>query len=253
MFVIPQTHPPTGCLRGSVRMSRHITCTSEQQPAQSTLPHQQRWTKCTAKTWGQWNMTERLQTWTRNNCKWQLPEVQSSNKWVLELSTPAHSCSLIGSNCQNWVHVGAACPCLPVHLLFLAGGVSILVVASKMISSFRPASKPLSKPWLSVCWGTAGSPNAISTWCVWASPLATLAWARVGRRGYPNLFFFVCLSVVPSCVRSVSLSPHLPPLWNLSIFPNTSLSLCCLFTLSITRLRFPTAIFSPFLQYSTPW
>lgn len=99
-----------------------------------------------------------------------------------------------------------------------------------MISCFRLASKPLSQPWPSVCWGTVASPNAISTQCVWASPLATLAWTTVGWRGNPNLF--LCL---PLCCTSHIRSLHL--LFTLSA---TSL-LSCLFTFYIPVLSSPAA------------
>lgn len=82
--------------------------------------------------------------------------------------------------------------------------------ARKMISCFQLASEPLSQRWLSVCSGTTGSPNAISTQCVWASPLATLVgleWVREAipislllsaSQRYLSIFLVYSHSIFPS-------------------------------------------------------
>ena len=118
---------------------------------------------------------------------------------ILPTGVPSSARSKLGSR-----RLGLP-PCLPVSLpgwrcVHISG-------ASKMISCFHVASKPLSQPWLTVCWGTAGSPNAISTQCVWASPLATLALTGVGWRGYPQSLF-LC---VPLCCTSFSSTCTLSP------------------------------------------
>lgn len=87
--------------------------------------------------------------------------------------------------------------------------------ARKMISCFQLASEPLSQRWLSVCSGTTGSPNAISTQCVWASPLATLVgleWVREAipislllsaSQQYLSIFLMYSHSISPSLYPSL--------------------------------------------------
>lgn len=125
-----------------------------------------------------------------------------------------------------------------------------------MISCFLLVGEPLSQPWLSVCWGTAGSPNAISTQCVWASPLATLAWTRVGWRGYPNLSLLLSasslhLSFFHMYTLSIFLSLYLPhiSLCYLSSSLQIVFYLSHLFMVYITMLHSPSAIFFSFSTF----
>lgn len=140
-----------------------------------------------------------LQATMRRLC---MSDVGTPDPSVGPINSP-HRCSFI---CALW-KLGSCRPCLLVshsgrRCVHISG-------ASKVISCFRVAGEPLSQPRLSVCWGTSGSPNAISTQCVWASPLATLAWTGVGWRGYPNRSFSVCLSAAPLSLSHVH-SLHLP-------------------------------------------
>lgn len=116
---------------------------------------------------------------------------------------------------------------LRLPLLFLAGSSIHISAASEVISCFRLACESLGQSWFCVCWGTWEGPNAISTQCVWAGPLAACAWTRVGWSGYPSLA--VCLSAAPHAYTlSIIFSLYLSPLYYLIFFP-----LSCLFTFYI--------------------
>lgn len=130
MFVILQTHPSRGCFRGSVYQNTT-------RPINSLISRG-----------GPTDQQNSRIKWDMIGCR-RGHETSVNDR---QSSSPAHRCSLIGSNCPNWVHVSS--PCLPpvrLSISLSAWRCVHISGASKMISSFRPASKPLSKPWLSVC------------------------------------------------------------------------------------------------------